>query len=100
MLLWTMLIIGLILVVVLNIFGTNTVLSSHVTTVAAQRKLIMLIWLIPYLGTILAMITINKAIKRNSNQSKEDMTSSLITLAERFNEMEKEVRKKRTKSTN
>ena len=100
MLLWIMLIIGLILVVALNIFGTNTVLSSHVNTNAAQRKLIMLIWLFPYFGTIIAMIIINRTIKRNSHLSEDDMTSSLNSLAERFSEMEKEVKKKQAKNTN
>lgn len=99
MLFWIIVVIGLILVFALNLFGTVTVLSASVNTVTMQRKLIWLIWLIPYFGTMLAMIIINKAIKRSGDQSKDNITSSLKSLGEKFDLMEKQVRGSRRKSS-
>lgn len=100
MLFWIMVVIGMVLVFALNIFGTNTVLSFQANMVTTQRKLILLIWFFPCFGTILAMIFINKAIKQNCIQSEDNITSSLKSLASKFDVMEKKVRGNRTKRVN
>ncbi|NOZ55052.1 MAG: hypothetical protein GXP08_18250 [Gammaproteobacteria bacterium] len=99
MLIWIVILIIGLSAITLNIFATQTVLSSSIHTKIKRRNYILLIWSIPIVGVILAVLFINRDIKKNKETIESDIADVMKDLAKRINGIEADIKQKRSKKS-
>jgi len=77
MLFWIVLFLAIVPVVALNIVATKTIINSKIHSEANKRVMYIIVWAIPIFGVLLAMLKINKDIKKIESQSEDKLTDAL-----------------------
>ena len=98
MLIGLLALIGVISVVALNIASSKTVSSSEIHSEAEKQKFLMLIWLLPIVGTMLAMWLINKDIRKSQDEMEDQIAPAIKELGDRLKKLESSIQQKQNNS--
>ena len=97
MFIWVLVIVGVISVVALNIEGAKTVSSSEIHSDSEKLKYLVMIWALPFIGTILAMWFINKDIRKKQHQMEDEIAPAIKELGDRLKKLESGIHQKQNK---
>jgi len=92
---WTLITFTCVLVLGLNIMATRTILGARLITKTRKRNLLILTWLVPAFGFILAMIIFNGDMKKKKENSDKELITALNSFTEKMNTVNKEIKQKR-----
>jgi len=96
----TFIILACLFVAGLNIIATKTILNTHLITKARKRNLLILTWLVPAFGFILAMIIFSGDMKKKKENSDKELISALNSFTDKMNTINKEIKQKRENEGN
>ena len=82
----------------LNITSSKTVSSSQIHSDAEKQKYLMMIWLLPIVGTMLAMWLINKDIRKNQHEMEGEIAPVIKELGDRLKKLESSIQQKQNNS--
>ena len=97
MFIWLLVVIGVIAIVVLNIEGAKTVSSSEIHSDAEKRKYRIMIWAFPIVGTMMAMWSINKDIRKKQHEIEDEIAPAIKELGDRLKKLESGIQQKQNK---
>jgi hypothetical protein len=86
--------LSVIAVVALNIASGKTVSSSEIHSDAEKRKFLLMIWLLPIVGTMLAMWFINKDIRKSQHEMEDEIAPAIKELGDRLKKLETRIHQK------
>lgn len=94
MLLWLFLGLTCLAVIVLNIFGSTTVLRSRLDSNNKKRLYLLLIWLAPVLGVITVPLLISRDMKKTKSKNDKELVAALNNFGKRINAISDGIKKK------
>lgn len=94
MFIWVLVIVAVISVVALNIEGAKTVSSSEIHSESEKLKYLTIIWVLPFIGTILVMWLINKDIRKKQTQMEDEIAPAIKELGDRLKKLESGIQQK------
>lgn len=81
-------------VVALNVEGAKTVSGSQIHSESEKRRYLLMIWLLPIAGTILAMWLINKDIRKKQHEMEDEIAPVIKELGDRLRKLESGLHRK------
>ena len=90
--------IGIVLVFALNVESSKTVTSSQIHSEQEKRKFKIIIWVLPVIGTMIAMWLINKDIRKKQHQMEEEIAPAIKELGDRLKKLESGIQRKQNKN--
>ena len=100
MLEWTFIILTCLLIMGLNIMATRTLLDARLMSKTRKWYLLILIWLIPAFGFVLAMAIFNRDMKKKIENSDKELITALNSFTDKMNTVNKEIKQKRENEGN
>ena len=100
MLKWTFIIFACLIIIGLNIVATRAIQNARLITKTKKWYLLMLIWLIPVFGFILAMILFSNEMKKQKTNSDKNLITALNSFTDKMNAVNKEIKQKREDEEN
>ena len=94
MLFWIVLLAALAPVVALNIVATKTIKQSKIHSELNKRRLYITVWALPIFGVLLAMLRINKDLKKMESQSEDKLTDALKHFTDSISAIEANLQRK------
>jgi len=94
MLFWFVLLVVLVPVIALNIVATKTVIHSNIHSEGDKRRLYITVWALPVFGVLLAMLKINKDLKKMESQSEDKLTDALKHFTDSISTIEANLQRK------
>ena len=100
MLKWTFIIFACLIITGLNIVATRAIQNARLITKTKKWYLLILIWLVPVFGFILAMILFSNEMKKQKNNSDKNLITALNSFTDKMNAVNKEIKQKREDEEN
>jgi len=94
MLFWIVLLAAIAPVVALNIVATKTIKQSNIHSELNKRRLYITVWALPVFGVLLAMLRINKDLKKMESQSEDKLTDALKQFTDSITTIEANLQRK------
>jgi D-alanyl-lipoteichoic acid acyltransferase DltB (MBOAT superfamily) len=95
MLKWTFIIFACLIIAGLNIVATRAIQNARLITKTRKGYLLILIWLVPVFGFILAMILFSNEMKKQKDNSDKNLITALNSFTDKMNAVNKEIKQKR-----
>ena len=96
---WVFMFVVLAAVAFLNVMGTNIIMSSQFHDHDKKKKLLFIVWGVPIVGMFIAMMRINKDIKRERKKMEEDIAPAIRELANRIKVLEADIQHEQDKKS-
>jgi len=88
-------VLAIIAMFALNIYSTTTILASTVHSEVGKRNLIVLVWAAPVFGTVLAMVLVNRDLKKAAEAMDKEVVTKLRLFANKIKTIEQHILDKR-----
>ena len=95
-----MLLFGAVLVaaiIYLNYMSTQIIHSSRIHSPEKKQNLVLTVWLLPVLGVFIAMLKINKDIKKNREKVEGEIAPAIRELADKLKNLEIDIQREKQK---
>ena len=95
-----MLVFGAVLVaaiIYLNYMSTQIIHSSRIHSPEKKQNLVMTVWLLPVVGVFIAMLKINKDIKKNREKVEGEIAPAIRELADKLKNLEIDIQREKQK---
>lgn len=91
MLMLSLTVLAIVAMFALNIFSTTTLLASTAHSEAGKRNLIVLVWVAPVFGTVLAMVLMNRDLKKAAEAMDKEVATKLRLFADKIKVIEQHI---------
>lgn len=84
-------------IIYLNYMSTRIIESSGLHSPEKKQNLILTVWLLPVVGVFIAMLKINKDIKKNREKVEGEIAPAIRELADKLKNLESDIQREKQK---
>ena len=96
-LLWVFGAVLVAVIIYLNYMSTQIIESSRIHSPEKKHNLVLIVWLLPVVGVFIAMLKINKDIKKNREKVEEEIAPAIRELADKLKNLESDIQREKQK---